>query len=1403
MNKKVLILICVLVVCLLSLSLVACKGGAYEMKEFIVDFSKIANEYQVGDEVDLGALKITASFTDDTTETIPLDKVNIYLDGVEITADEALTKITETTGSKTLEIEYSTFKKSFVITVEEKHVPVLTGVRLDTTNVTTTSYDVGATGVSLAGLKVIGIYDQTIEQEVALDAADLKILMGEVIVTDLDQIAATVGDKTIKVRYGTYESENSLIITVNDVFDKIVITVDPTLKTAYKVGDTFSAAGKISAKEVMKSGAESAVTDIKYFVGDVEVTDFTSLFASKGSLTLTVKATKGGRTATKDIALTAENFITGIQVDTADVETLNFVAGDALTKEDFAGTKVNVVYADASDNTVLSLTSDGVSCLDASGNPINFTNLTNTAGEKTVVVSYAGKTASFTIEVADGESALDSLTIQSRPYASRTLTAGDSNVDFSDLVVKAVWKDEFAKADEDIAFADFAANGVSLFMNDEPLTDLANVTKVSNEGENTVTIAVGYNGKTASFTLSVYNGVTALAVDATGAKTSYLLDEEIDDFSGIVVTATLNYGTKTIAYADLEFYDGDTKVTDLSVFTNAASAARVVRVKHGAFGQFTIEVNDYVVGIETGAKDNFVCNVDLTPNAVYDFVANGLELFNVYYSGAKIAITDGYTFSDRTIGVPGTKTVTITANGMTDTVTLTVNDVLESIAVSNIPVLQYGATVNFTSLTVTGTYRYGGAKNVSILQGDGESFLYDVSFALKVNDEFDDLTQLELNTIAQASGVRTVKITVYGVSTTFDVTVEEPLPNISGYELASSFSTYNANRTYGAANQDKTSKAFESAFFVSDDDVYLVGDDNAFKFLPSLTQTNIETGIYTTLTSFKTDTKVFLGNEELTATDLGNNRKAFKKNDTLYVTESYTKNEYEFAPAALNQTLTLSVKPDGAAFGNAGDFNAVEWTFKVVDGFNVTDSRQLCVLEQSNRTYWNDIKAQLGLTGVKPNAIILHQNTMITKDSIPSSMYYTLPDNYNIKYKYTDDQSVEHSVKPEDVPAEYGGPFTRTFLWDDEWALFEYRMTSGSSFTIHGNFFDIDMSKMPLVAAFEPNGVSNIPAGMDTYYGAYMSKTSFLEVRGVEGTVNAADETFNFSNFAVKGNAGVQMVTVDPSSSIARGGDSPVMGGGLIFVKSRYCHSNITNIHAHACFIPFFSRNETVVNYTNVKAYDSFQNALFVHSDSVNNLVNCHMKRAGGPLMILTQGEKDLGGGNYQPLIPKVYADNDCVLESYVTGQSQWFVTYGVTGNVMQLAGLDPLLQGYFHKSLQSDGKFDVITVSVEDGGGGTINTQSYFEYMDSELDRLDGDAVFETIKALKGMGFPTFFVASDGSICMPYTTDNEHYSLVYFTGSGIEDVSTNSSLMASFTSSDYIVIIAEGMGILTNFFEV
>ena len=1418
MNKKALILVCVLLVCLTALTLVAC-GGQYEMNGFVVDFGKLQSSYQVGDSVDLSVIKVTATFTDDTTEVIPLDRVTIKLDGTEITVDEALTKITEKVGEHILKIEYSDQSKSFTITVTEKHVSVLTGLKLQAADTFKATYNYGET-VDLAGLKVIAVYDRTDEVEVAL--ADVELFIGqERVAADLSTITDSVGARSLTAKYQAMTSENTVTITVNDVYSGVTITAPTDIKRSYKVGEEVVLRG-FTAKANYASGVKVDVPaeNIKIYNG-AEIANLATLTATKGDKRLRVEATYEGKTGVIDFPITVENYVTAIAVDVTDVPHLNFVVDDVISVATFAAAKVTVTYADPADNTVLSLTSNGVTMTDVS-------KMTNTAGNKVVTVTYGGKSDVFNFTVAEGETAIDTLTVESTPYKSTTLTAGDTGISFSDLTIKAVYKDEFDKDDAVIAFADFATKGVTLYLGEEELTDLDDVTKVTEEGENDVVVKVKYEGKFAQFTIKVNNGVTALRAVAT--KTQYKLDE-VPTFEDVVVTATLNYGEKVIAIKDVEFYNGDDKVADLAVFTSAVANSKEVRVKYKAFAAFTISVVDYKVGIYT-KQATFTTDVDVTENARYDFLG---KVFWVYHGAGNtdeaVSASDLMVPAASSITVPTEgKQVTISANEFDTTVTLVVKEVLESIVVSNIPTLNYGAAVNFTNLVVTGHYTYKGDEAVRITQEDGESYLYGVvKFAWKASaeGEYAEIAQTNLDTIATSSGTHYVKLTYTfndkDVSDEFAVTVEEPLPNITGFEKPTALTSNTATRTntYNNRNLTDGDAGYEGSFIYdeNENDVYYVGDDNAYKFLPKLTQVNIETEESTTLKTFKSDSKVYYGEELLTAEDnKATGTKSYKKDETVYVVENYNTNEFDFTDAAIGKTFTLSVLPDVNSFPNAGSFSRVEQTVMVVDGYNVTDPRQLCLLEQTTtRHYWDAIKAELGLTGLKPATIILHDNMQVTKDSIPETFYYTLPDTFNLFYTYEDGEG-EHTVKPEDVPAEFGGPCDRTFLYEGEYGLFRYDMGLGDSFKIYGNYFDIDLTRMPRVAAFEPNLSIAVPAGFSgTYYGQYQSKISFLVVYGVK---DSSAESFEFKDFAVKGNTHMQLLTVSGTSDIKQGTGDLVYAGGLIFVKVWYSEADITNINAHDCFIPYFSYGGTEINYTNCKAYDSFQCALFVNKNSVNHLNNCHWKRANGPLMLLCQDWDSDGSTITARYVPEIYADSDCVLESIVDSQSVWFTQNGVTAQVNQLASLDGLFNGYFHKTLFQAGKFNVIAVSIAESGNQDPATQSFIQYGNCFVDRKPGQAttpfnhpeygtvpadLFDIEVGFMSAGAATFTVGNN-FCAVGIDTENPAYAESY--GYYLQDanqinVMGNSDVMTAFRGNtyQYIAINVGPMGILAEFY--
>lgn len=1415
MKRKTIVLAVGILISLLSV-LYACGNGSYAMTDFIVDYDELKRTYEVGDDIDFSKLIITAKFNDGTSQIIPLDKVEIRVDGTVIT-DSNKSEITKSVGEKYVEVLYSDKKISFKLIVREKYVPQLTGIRINAENVKK-EYVFGD-AVSFDGLKIFAVYDETDETEISLD--DVGVFMGEERINgNLNKISASVGRKAIKFVYNLFES-SPVVFEVSDELKSLTIDTSG-LKTNYNVGDEVANPGLVAVAEY-KSGVIESLEDVKYYLGDSEV-DFASLSANKGEKTISAKISYEGTTAEAKITYSFKNFVTAISINT-NGNILSYLQDNPISISDFDSVKINVEYKDTQDNTILGLIADGVRCLNASGGDIDFSSLTRTDGTKRIIVSYANKTAEFSITVLPVSSALSELRITSAP-AKTTYTAGETGVSLEGLTIKAVYNEELVYPDEDISINDFEDKSIDILVNDKIINDdLDEITRVSVLGENEVTVFVKYKSRTASFSIMVTNSVKSIALNTDDVKTSYRFGEKID-FSNIIITATCDYGTLTKGFSDVEFYDGATKIDNFDTLTATVSNSRTVTVKYqNKTADFNIQVADYIVNISVGGITSFSCIVDTTEGAK-ETSFPGLEV-KVNFASGDVQATSAYTLSDNEKDIPGLKKVKVEYQGFSATFDLKVIDKLISITVKedSIPTVAYGAKVVLENIVVVGKYAYAGDKIINIKR-EGGGFLYGrVSIKLKkdgVWETIDHQSQEALNTIAQKSGTREIELTCkdeneQSATVVFSITITEPKKGVNGFERPKSLTTYESTKANAEKNQNNVNtKAFEGSFFTADDNNYLVGDDNAYKFLPILKQIDIENGQETVLASFPTVSEVTLieGSNEikLTATTEGD-RRIFKNGTTKYVVENYKKNEFTFSDAALDKIFRLSVLPDPDMFDYKESLSPVKWTVKIVDGFNITDSRQLCVMEQSTRTIWDGIKSELGLSKVKPKSIVLHQNTKITKDSIPSDFYYTLSDSFDISYKKDD-----VTKKPED----WG--LSRTYLWDGEYGLFEYYMSQGDRFTINGNYFDIDMSTMPMVAAFEPNGIT-APGGdfSGTYYGQYMSKVSFLEVHGQATTspTSGNDEFFRFKNFAVKGNAAIDQLLVakSGSSSYTEGEDNPVYGGGLIFVKSVDCTAEITNIRAYRCFIPFYSRDNTKVTYTKVKAYDSFQNAMFINGDSDNTLTNCHMKRAGGPLFILTENSKKVNDTDV-PLVPVVKADTACKLESFVSGQSQWFVTYGASSSVSQLKPTDYFLNQYFGRTFIQGDQFNVIAVSVKEGGpfSGGIGTQAFFSYgSNDKLDRMNGSGVFTQMQinmgyvASNGGTMPVTFSVGDylcgispdsQSLQYASTTDGRTFSAV--------DVSTKSDIMSAFRGTDesgnykynYVAINVGGMGILTGLYE-
>ena len=236
------IIIGIMLICLFAVCFTACNSGKYKMTDFVINFDEFAKTYEVGDDIDLNTIKMFAKFSDESQEAIPLEKVSIKVDGVAISLSE-IGKITETAGTKVIEIKYSEYVKTVTIRVNEHHVALLTGLRIDYADVAKV-YTVRDNSVTMAGLKVWAIYDGQDEVSIALTDPDLKILLDQIDVTaDLTQITATTGNKVIYIRYKTIVTTDFFNITVNDALSSVDINVPNNYQTAYNVGDTISVAG--------------------------------------------------------------------------------------------------------------------------------------------------------------------------------------------------------------------------------------------------------------------------------------------------------------------------------------------------------------------------------------------------------------------------------------------------------------------------------------------------------------------------------------------------------------------------------------------------------------------------------------------------------------------------------------------------------------------------------------------------------------------------------------------------------------------------------------------------------------------------------------------------------------------------------------------------------------------------------------------------------------------------------------------------------------------------------------------------------------------------------------------------------------------------------------------------------
>jgi uncharacterized repeat protein (TIGR02543 family) len=202
------------------------------------------------------------------------------------------------------------------------------------------------------------------------------------------------------------------------------------------------------------------------------------------------------------------------------------------------------------------------------------TAITADAGEKTVTVSYEGKSATFTIVVnAPGSPVLMDITLTGPDKTIYTMGEAFSS---AGLVVTAHYSTTAVVTNYTLSW-----DGASLTDGDTAITAAA--------GEKTVTVT--YEGKSATFTIMVNAPSSPVLMDITFTgpdKTIYTRGEAFDS-AGLVVTAhyssTAVVTDYTLSWVGASLTDGDTGIT-------AAAGEKTVTVSYeDKSAAFTIMVN--------------------------------------------------------------------------------------------------------------------------------------------------------------------------------------------------------------------------------------------------------------------------------------------------------------------------------------------------------------------------------------------------------------------------------------------------------------------------------------------------------------------------------------------------------------------------------------------------------------------------------------------------------------------------------------------------------------------------------------------------------------------------------------------------------------------------------------------
>lgn len=568
----------------------------------------------------------------------------------------------------------------------------------------------------------------------------------------------------------------------------------------------------------------------------------------------------------------------------------------------------------------------------------------------------------------------------------------------------------------------------------------------------------------------------------------------------------------------------------------------------------------------------------------------------------------------------------------------------------------------------------------------------------------------------------------------------------------------------------KGSSFDDDSKFIDNTSIYEVGNVNKFIFIPVLEGIDATTSEPTTINqSIKTLTKVYLKNNGAYGNALEGNELS------QYV--SIDNNTYQFTEIAGGNTFKMEISLDTEAYILSSGLGNTTITieFMVVDGgYNVYDQNGLAVMTDAFlESVWEEIfkkNTSNPLTLVaddKPlyqyvgnvDTLILHGSITLDASKMPSSYFWQQTDTGyltaegNITPVFEGKAKLVGSLKDGDGESHYN---TQDYL-DNNVSIADGNMQKGLYATtkcgLSGNYFDIKVPTVDNTNNTDKRFYSVVWFQSKTEPLAPLSHWSVFRMTKAKADIENGNEcSITFKNCSMTGNMGKSE------------NNTPA---GMMMFNNCVDELIIENVIGTSFFANMTQDNYTYNGQEYAKGDNVIINSKFL--DSYSNMVTSWrgyftikesvMKRAGGPLFVLMDGNRN-NGETDDTKGPNVIVDTKSKLESFATGDENWFAQYNAQPLIAGLKTMDLLFNGYFEKTMlttKSDKAYlNVIAIIIPDPSAimnppaDNIEICGSFTQQNDNADVLCNYAMHNPVMtALKAQGLRTYVFQSGNNFAI------------------------------------------------------